>query len=375
VASPEPLDFSAFAYEPYERGWNLTAVGRTVYQDPYVAMDEYVARLIPEWETVPYALDFVAYDVGEQHEYPRFLCYDCHGYRSYAAWNPYTYACSSFRVVIWDDPYFYPAYRYRGTRVVFAQPRPGVARYEFKERAAGETWAPLTRTRQPPLRRPTQYLEPSGATAAPTRAWVAPRRDVAPSEPERRATPTGRPTTTPTSAAPRRSEPNQGTRVLTPTPGARRPSTQVAPAPADPQRGRAVPTTPSAGTGSERPTLQRRPTSPATGTRPGGGVLRPPSSSGNSGATRPSSGGARAVFPTRPSSGSRPPASLSPRPSTRSPARPSTGRPSGGATRPSAGSRPTGASARPPARPKKPGGGGSASPPPRRKPGGGSGGF
>ena len=102
--------------------WDLTRVGRAVYQDPYVAMDEYVARLVPDWESVPYALDFISYDVGETHDYPRFLCYDCHGFQSYASWNPYTYACTSFRVVIWDDPYFYPAYRYRGTRVVFAQP-------------------------------------------------------------------------------------------------------------------------------------------------------------------------------------------------------------------------------------------------------------
>lgn len=355
VASPEPLDFSAFAYEPYERGWNLTAVGRAVYQDPYLAIDEYVARLIPDWQTVSYALDFIAYDVGETHEYPRFLCYDCHGYQSYSAWNPYTYACTSFRVVIWDDPYFYPAYRYRGTRVVFAQPRPGVARYEFKERAAGESWSPVTRTRQPPLRRPVEYMEPSAATASPNREWVPPRRTVTPSEPVRRATPTGTPTSTdrPT-ATPRRTEPNQGSRVLTPGTGNRTPSTQVAPPRTTPTQGRTVPATPT--TGSERPVLQRRPSAPATQTRPpGGGTARP--SSGSTGTVGPSGGGSRAVFPTRPNSSSRPPVNLSPRPSTRTPtARPST---------PPRTSQPT---ARPPA---KPSGGGAKAPPPRRKPGGG----
>ena len=28
---------------------------------------------------------------------PRFLCYDCHAYASYAYWDPYAYACVRFR--------------------------------------------------------------------------------------------------------------------------------------------------------------------------------------------------------------------------------------------------------------------------------------
>lgn len=356
VASPEPFDFGAFGYDPYERGWNLTTVGRTVYQDPYLAIDDYVARLIPDWERIPYAVDFIAYDVGALHEYPRFLCYDCHGYRSYAAWNPYTYACTSFRVVIWDDPYFYPAYRYRGTRVVFAQPRPGVGRYEFKERAAGEPWSPLTRTRQPPLRRPAQYLEPAGTSAPPTGEWVPPRRAVTPTETLRRGASSpapgegSRPTVTP-----RRADPSQGSRVQAPETGTRTPSGQAAPR-AAPTRGQAAPPTPK--TGPDRPVLQRRPSAPATRARPGGATVKPPS--GGTGVSRPSSGGTRSVMPSRPSSGGRPPANLSPRPSTQAPqarpqARPSTGKPA----------------ARPQAKPS--GGRKPSTPPPRRKPGGGGG--
>ncbi|HKJ02238.1 MAG TPA: DUF4384 domain-containing protein [Longimicrobiales bacterium] len=354
VASPEPFDFSAFDYEPYERGWNLTSVGRTVYEDPYLAMDEYVARLIPDWETAPYALDFIAYDVGEEHDYPRFLCYDCHGYRSYAAWNPYSYACTSFRVVIWDDPYFYPTYRYRGDRVVFAQARPGVARFEFKERGAGEAWSPLTRTRQPPLRRSTEYLEPTGAS--PVREWVPPRRPtVAPPDADRRATSPQTPSTGNRPSTPlRRTDPNQGSRVLTPGTGTPTPTGRVAPPRTDPNRGQAVPTAPK--TGSDRPVLRRRPSAPPTTTRPGGGSVRPPS--GRSGASRPSSGGGRAVLPSRPNSGGRPSGTLSPRSS-----------PRGSSARPSVRPAPSRPSARPPARPS--GGGKPAKPPPRRKPGGG----
>ncbi len=138
VASPEPFDFSAFRFSPYARGWDLSLVGRRVYRDPYVATDDYVAALIPDWERAPYALDFATYNVGERYEYPRFLCYDCHGFRNDATWNPYYAACVSFRVVIFDDPYFYPARRYRSDRVVWTQPvardRP---RFAFREREGG----------------------------------------------------------------------------------------------------------------------------------------------------------------------------------------------------------------------------------------------
>jgi len=104
--------------------------------------------LIPEWEYTAYALDFTAYSVGEAHTYPRFLCYDCHGFRPYQSWNPYHYTCTSFRLMIWDDPFYYPYSRYRGTRVVYVQPqRPREPRFVFKERADGEPGVPVVRTR------------------------------------------------------------------------------------------------------------------------------------------------------------------------------------------------------------------------------------
>jgi hypothetical protein len=354
VASPEPFDFSAFDYARYDRGWDLTTVGRSVYQDPYVAMDEYVARLLPDWETVPYALDFISYDVGEPHEYPRFLCYDCHGYRSYASWNPYTYACSSFRVVIWDDPYFYPAYRYRGTRVVFAQPPRGIVRFEFKERARGEAWSPVVRTRQPPLGGSVGYREP--AVAAPAMPeFVPPRRRVAPSDALRddRGSSSGsggavrRPPSTTRTAEPRGATPTR------PDPTSRR---------ADPLPSR-TDERPSVLRTQERPTLQRRPTTQPPPSRSGTGasVVRPPS-----GSTRPSAGsspGSRggAILPSRPSGGSARPSTSRPTPS-RPTARPTPTRTSPPAARPS---RPA---AKPPARP----GGGPAAKPKPRKPGGGN---
>ncbi len=142
VASPEPFNFADLRYSHYDGGWDLSFVGRQVYKDPYLAMDDYVAALIPNWEVIPYGLDFTAYHVDRRYEYPRFMCYDCHGFRPYSAWNPYHYSCASFRVVIYNDPYYYPVTRYRGTRVVYVQPRRGVAHFGFKERAVGEPGTP-----------------------------------------------------------------------------------------------------------------------------------------------------------------------------------------------------------------------------------------
>ncbi len=144
VTSPVPFDFSDFGYSFYYGGWDLSVVGSTVYSDPYVAMDDYVARLVPDWEYVDYGLDFVSYNVGGVHEYPRFLCYQCHGFRPYGTWNPYRYTCLDFRVVVYDDPYFYPSVRYGGDRVVMVGPRnPTRPRFGFKERAQGEAGTPV----------------------------------------------------------------------------------------------------------------------------------------------------------------------------------------------------------------------------------------
>ena len=147
VASPAPLDFSGFAYSRYQGGWNLGALAQAPYRDPFLMMDDLVAALIPEWDAREYALDFVAYDIDRPHDYPRFLCYQCHGFRPMFDWNPYTRWCTDFRVVIHDDPYYYPVYRYSGDRVVYTRPlEPSRPMFGFQPRAAGEAATPLIRT-------------------------------------------------------------------------------------------------------------------------------------------------------------------------------------------------------------------------------------
>ncbi|MBI4519417.1 MAG: DUF4384 domain-containing protein [Gemmatimonadetes bacterium] len=240
VASAAPLDFSGVYYSEYDRVWDLGTEYSRIYGDPYAAMHDYVAFLLPTWERHGYALDFTAYHVERTYAYPRFLCYDCHGFRPYAVWNPYTYACVRFRVVIQDDPYYYPVTRYRGSQVVYARPPdPERRRFVFKERASGEPGTPLVESRSAmpevraasPERRAT---DPS--VIVPDRGGVAPpapavRLDAGPDRKERptleRRVPA--PNLTPASPSPAQSRPD-ATR-----PGAPRRSE---PAAQTPQRGR-----------------------------------------------------------------------------------------------------------------------------------------
>lgn len=283
VASPVPFDFSRFRYSHYAGGWDLTVVGRQVYQDPYLAMDDYVAALLPNWDQVAYGLDFTSYSVDQHYDYPRFLCYDCHGFRPYYSWNPYHYTCTNFRVIIYDNPYFYPATRYRGSRVVYTQPRRGVAHFGFKERAEDEPGTPMI------------VVDGSGAGSRPGVEGNGNRRAV-PRGSAASGGGQGSGVTNPASDPGRAARPGVegttnrrgGSRESIPLTAPRRPSGQG-------ERGRqSTPLITPPGTdpdprverNPERPTLQRRPATGRTATPPSAGRA-----SGGSGAkaTRPTS--------------------------------------------------------------------------------------
>ncbi len=302
VASDEPFDFRSFRFSAYDRGWDLSLVGRQVYRDPYVAMDDYIAALLPDWRTAPYALDFTTYNVGQRHEYPRFLCYECHTFRAFAAWNPYYSTCTDFRVVIYDDPYFYPARRYRGDRVVWAQPpTTDYPRFAFKERGVNEPskaiLSPRPTSAAPSSLRPaTARRSPengAGGVAGGSAGVVAPSN-----EPTNLGTFRGRQTQPATGAAPQPTTVPRDARPtpLAPTTGTPRP---VPTRPTDGARGGvAVPGTggPPASTRAEpapaapadtrqRPVLQRRPpegtSAPAPSSPPARGTSQPNSGSGS----------------------------------------------------------------------------------------------
>ncbi len=147
VATTDPFDYSAVVRGDH---WDYRVIaneGRIV-GDPYAALMDLIDVIVPAGYT-SYSYDVMPYYVEERVEYPRFLCYDCHSYVSYPYWNPYAHSCARFRIVIYDDPYYYPARRYGGTRVVYQRPRRIEPRYVFKDRDRDKPY--VTRTRERPV--------------------------------------------------------------------------------------------------------------------------------------------------------------------------------------------------------------------------------
>lgn len=128
ISSPDP-----FYYDEFVRGdhWDYRLIGDgRVRGDPYEVLTTFASRIVGPGV---YDYDIVPYYVEQHYDYPRFLCYDCHSYASYSYWDPYRYSCSKFRIVIYDDYYYYP-YRYLDTRrVVVRRPILLRPRYVFRD--------------------------------------------------------------------------------------------------------------------------------------------------------------------------------------------------------------------------------------------------
>jgi hypothetical protein len=146
IAAADP-----FTYEGLERNdhwdYRLIANGR-VHGDPYVAVTDLAQRMVPDGYSA-WDYDVVSYDVQQHYDYPRFLCYDCHSYVNYSAWRPYDYTCVRFRIVVFDDPYYYPYRTYGGSRVVFTRPLRPEPRFIFKDRQGSDAF--ITRVRERPV--------------------------------------------------------------------------------------------------------------------------------------------------------------------------------------------------------------------------------
>jgi hypothetical protein len=111
-------------------------------------VDEFARALLPDLVETDYAVDFTAYHIGQAYSYPRFLCYQCHTSPAFEEWNPYQQTCPEVRVVIYNDPYYYPATRYQGDRVVYPRPpEPGLPQFVFVRRTPGEIGTPIVRSR------------------------------------------------------------------------------------------------------------------------------------------------------------------------------------------------------------------------------------
>jgi len=144
LASAAPFEWGRFAMSSGSGEWALSATGVALRQDPHLALDEMADLLMGGATGRSYGLDFTTYHVGQSYSYPRFLCYQCHTARPVAQWNPYRLACDDYRIVIYNDPYFYPTSRYQGARVLHPlPPDPALPQFGFAARSSGEPGTPL----------------------------------------------------------------------------------------------------------------------------------------------------------------------------------------------------------------------------------------
>jgi uncharacterized protein DUF4384 len=163
VSSPEPFDYTDITRGDY---WDYRLIdGGRLQGDPYVLLTNLASRIAPG-QTFDY--DIAPYYVERRYEYPRFVCYDCHAYASYAEWDPYERACSQVRLVVYDDPQYYP-YRYnRGRDVVAPRPLHPGPRYVFRDAdPASEYVTRLQRRRGDEETRTSEDVGGHGAVPAP----------------------------------------------------------------------------------------------------------------------------------------------------------------------------------------------------------------
>ncbi len=145
VASTEPFDYSSIVRRDQ---WDYRDIANGhIHGDPYVALTDLAERIAPGGR---YDYDVTPYYVQKHYDYPRFVCYDCHTYAPYSGWDPYGAPCARYRIVIYDDPYYYP-YQAYGGRAVVAAGRPARLgpRYVFEDADGRSPW--VTRTHRVPV--------------------------------------------------------------------------------------------------------------------------------------------------------------------------------------------------------------------------------
>jgi hypothetical protein len=143
VASTEPFDYSSIVRRDQ---WDYRDIANGhIHGDPYVALTDLAERIAPGGR---YDYDVTPYYVQKHYDYPRFVCYDCHTYAPYSGWDPYGAACARYRIVIYDDPYYYPYQAYGGRAVVAERPARLGPRYVFQDVDGRSPW--LTRTHRAP---------------------------------------------------------------------------------------------------------------------------------------------------------------------------------------------------------------------------------
>ncbi len=160
IATLDPFDYRGIVRGDH---WDYAVIANNgrVTGDPYIAVQDLVDLIVPA-NYDAYSYDLATYYVEQYYDYPRFLCYDCHSYVSYPYWDPYNYSCLRFRIVVYDDPYYYPARVYPGNRVVYRRVARVEPRYVFKDRTATDAY--VVRVRQRPAEPASRRGEERGVT-------------------------------------------------------------------------------------------------------------------------------------------------------------------------------------------------------------------
>lgn len=164
VASADPFTYDQFVRNDH---WDYRGIadGR-VTGDPYVTLTDFAGKITgqDDWD-----YDITPYYVDKAYEYPRFICYNCHAYASYSYWDPYSEYCPRFRVVVYNDPYYYPYY-YGGRRTVVIRPIRPQPRFIFKDNAGGGATNYVTNVDRRPIRPTgdggTNFIPDRGRTGA-----------------------------------------------------------------------------------------------------------------------------------------------------------------------------------------------------------------
>jgi hypothetical protein len=150
VALDEPLELWRLRdlYRPRGTSWDAS---RSIWGDPFYAMDEIVRAIVPEWASGYESVDYYTYHVGRRYTHPRYACYDGYGdwYYSRATYWP---SCDRVRIILVRRPYYYDTWRWRGSRRVYyeryyspvVRVRERLPLHGYKERT--DSYAPPVRT-------------------------------------------------------------------------------------------------------------------------------------------------------------------------------------------------------------------------------------
>lgn len=225
VSSPDPFAFDAITDGDH---WDYRAIGDRIHGDPYVALTDLAGRILPAGDN-DWDYDVSPYYVERHYDYPRFLCYDCHAFASFGAWDPYAATCPRFRIVAYDDPVYYPYRYYQGRSVVVNRPLRPEPRFVFKDRdgVGDDQFVTVTRDRSRADGRSGgatgRDFGGSGQVPAPAHHQPPPRQQPKPNTEPRREPPREQPKP---NAEPRREPPRPTPQAKSPPPKEQPPKSQ-----------------------------------------------------------------------------------------------------------------------------------------------------